>query len=87
MENIPLRCMYRMKNDDPMRKASCICIRIPNQLQICTFNKDNPWKLEANESDLSVVTAYVGNIIRSYLVISKMPIGQTAGMVTQHLKS
>jgi len=43
MENIPLWCMYRMKNDDPHEES---------------------------------LTVYVGNIIRPYLVISKMLIGQ-----------
>lgn len=51
----------------PMKKASCICIRIPDQLQIGTFNKNNWRKLEASELDVSVQTAYVGNRIISHL--------------------
>lgn len=51
----------------PMKKASCICIRIPDQLQIGTFNKNNWRKLEASELDVSVQSAYVGNRIISHL--------------------
>lgn len=41
----------------------------------CTFNKNNSRKVEASEPDVSVLTSYVGNRIRSYLITSKMLIG------------